>query len=122
MLSHLRAAAFARTLELDFNATGVCLPCLTFIAFPLDLGDEREARRQLRSFTPDLWDDGLGPVVLLALETARQRGDPLAVEALRDVELSGPRAAIVQAIVWCLAEQMVADIRRERAFRKVVAE
>ena len=35
-------------LELDVMTAGICLPCLTFVAFPLDSGDERKARREAR--------------------------------------------------------------------------
>ncbi len=111
MLSDLRAAAFAETLGIELFSSGVCLPCLTFIAFPLDRGDEREARRQLRSFSRDLWEDGLELTTMVALEDAKRRGDPVAGEAIRDIEISGPDAAIVRAIVWRLAHQMVADMR-----------
>ena len=67
---------------------------------------------------PDLWADGLELTVMLALETARRDGVPGAVEAIEDVERRGPRSAVVLAIVWRLAEQMVEDIRRGRAGRQ----
>ena len=35
------ATRVVRELDLDVMTAGVCLPCLTFVAFPLDSGDER---------------------------------------------------------------------------------
>ena len=105
-------------LELDFMSAGVCLPCLTFVAFPLDLGDERDARREARRMAPDLWADGLEWTAMLALETARRDGVPGAAEAIADVERRGPRSAVVLAIVRRLAEQMVEDMRRRSAERQ----
>lgn len=61
-------------LELDVMTSGVCLACLTFVAFPLDSGNEREARRESRKLTPILWDEGLELTVLVALETAKRDG------------------------------------------------
>lgn len=104
-------------LELDVMTSGVCLACLTFVAFPLDLGDEREARREARKLTPDLWEDGLELTVLVALETARRDGVTGAEEAIADVQRRGHRASVVEAIVWRLAEQLVEDMNRRRASR-----
>lgn len=93
-------------------AAGVCLPCLTFVAFPLASGNEREARRETRRIAPDLWAEGLELTVLVALETARRDGTAGAVEAIDDVQARGPRSPVVQAIVWRLAEQLVEDMHR----------
>lgn len=99
-------------LELDLMTSGVCLPCLTIVAFPLDLGREREARREASRMAPELWADGLELTTVLALETAKRDGVDGAVEALDDVNRFGPRSAVVEAMVWRLAELMVEDIRR----------
>jgi hypothetical protein len=107
-------------LELDVMTAGVCLPCLTFVAFPLDLGDEREARREARKLTPILWQEGLELTVLVALETARRDGVAGAEEAIADVQRRGHHATVVEAIVWRLAEQLVEDIREPR--NRLVAE
>jgi len=96
-------------------AAGVCLPCLTFVAFPLDSGDEPRARREARKLAPDLWAEGLELTVLVALETAKRDGVGGAVEAIDDVQQRGPRSPVVQAIVWRLAEQLVEDIRRPQS-------
>lgn len=99
-------------LELDVMTAGICLPCLTFVAFPLDSGDERTARREARKLTPILWEEGLELAVLVALETARRDGVSGATEAIEDVQRQGPRSPVVESIVWRLAEQLVEDIRR----------
>lgn len=105
------ATALAERLELDLNAAGVCLPCLTFVAYPLDSGKEREARSACRRMAPDLWADGLELTVMLALETAKRDGVPRAAEAIEEVRVRGARSPVVHAIVWRLAEQMVEEIR-----------
>jgi|SRR5688500_17769251 len=106
-------------LELDVMTSGVCLACLTFVAFPLDSGDERTARREARKLTPDLWAEGLELTVLVALETAKRDGVTGAKEAIADVQLRGHRAPVVEAIVWRLGEQLVEDMNRRRASRMI---
>ncbi len=108
-------------LELNFMSAGVCLPCLTFVAFPLDSGDERRARHVAGRITPDLWAEGLELTTMLALEEARRDQVPGATAALEDVRRHGPRSAVVKAIVWRLAEQMVEDIRRRQVRASRVA-
>jgi hypothetical protein len=105
-------------LELDVMTAGICLPCLTFVAFPLDSGDERKARREARKLTPILWLEGLELAVLVALETAKRDGVSGAIEAIEDVQRHGSRSPVVGAIVWRLAEQMVEDIERRRGERQ----
>jgi hypothetical protein len=102
-------------LELDLTSAGVCLPCLTYVAFPLDLGDERKARREARMLAPELWADGLELTTMLALENAKRDAVVGADEAFDDVNRSGPRSVVVEAIVWRLAEQMVEDMHRRTA-------
>ena len=101
-------------LELDVMTAGVCLPCLTFVAFPLDSGDERKARREARKLAPDLWEEGLELAVLLALEGAKRDGVAGASAAIEDVQCLGPRSVVVEAVLWRLAEQLVEDLRRRR--------
>ena len=108
-------------LELDVMTSGICLPCLTFVAFPLDSGDEREARHEARKLTPDLWHEGLELAVLVALETAKRHGVSGASEAIEDVQLRGHRSAVVAAIVWRLAQQLVEDMNRRRGDIEVVS-
>lgn len=106
-------------LELDVMTSGVCLACLTFVAFPLHSGDEREARREARKLTPDLWAEGLELTVMVALETAKRDGISGACEAIEAVQRLGPRAPVVEAIVWRLAEQLVEDMNRRRASKVI---
>ena len=104
-------------LELDVMTAGICLPCLTFIAFPLHSGDERTARLEARKLTPVLWEEGLELAVLVALETAKRDGVSGASDAIEDVQRRGPRSPVVDAIVWRFAEQLVEDINRRRRVR-----
>jgi hypothetical protein len=104
-------------LELDLWTAGVCLPCLTYVAFPLDQGREDEARGELRRLVSELWQDGLDVTAPRLLEDARRRGVTGADEALAEVTRQGPRSAIVRAIVWRLAQLMVEDLRRQSASR-----
>jgi hypothetical protein len=106
------AAKVVRELELDVMTAGVCLPCLTFVAFPLDSGDERWARREARKLAPVLWQEGLELALLLALESAKRDGIAGAGAAIDDVRAHGPKSPVVEAAVWRLAEQLVEDIRR----------
>jgi hypothetical protein len=105
-------------LELDVMTAGICLACLTFVAFPLDSGDERDARREARKLTPDLWHEGLELAVLIALETAKRDGVSGAIEAIEDVRRRGHRSAVVAAIVWRFAEQLVEDINQGKVISK----
>jgi hypothetical protein len=114
----VRTEQLVDRLELDLTSSGVCLPCLTLVAFPLDSGDERRARREARRLAPELWADGLELTTVLALETARRDGVEGAGEALDDVKRLGHRSVVVEAIVWRLAEQMVEDIRRRALTRQ----
>ena len=103
-----------RELDLDVMTAGVCLPCLTFVAFPLYSGDERAARRETRKLTPILWEEGLELAVLVALETAKRDSVEGAAEAIEDVQRQGHRSHVVGEIVWTFAEQLVEDINRNR--------
>jgi hypothetical protein len=105
-------------LELDFMTSGVCLPCLTLVAFPLDRGDVRAARREASELAPVMWEDGLDFATMLALESAKRDGVPCAQDAIDDVSRNGARSVVAGAILWRLAEGMVEDIRRRRAERQ----
>jgi hypothetical protein len=94
---------------------GICLPCLTLVAFPLDAGREEDARREARTIAPTLWDEGLEPTVLFALERAKRDGVVGAQDAVEDVRRAGPRAVVTHAIVSRLAEQLVEDMQRRRS-------
>lgn len=98
-----------RRLELDLNTVGICHACLSFVSFPLDLGDEAEVRRALRRFAPVLWAEGLAMPLQVALDRARRERVPGAAEAIADVGARGCRAAIVRAVIRRLA----ADLKRQ---------
>jgi len=115
VLTDARAASLAERLDLDVITSGVCLLCLTFVAFPLDSGDEGIARREARRLAPLLWEEGLELATLLALESAKNDSIEAACEAIEDVSRQGPRSAVVRAIVWRLAQQLVEDMRRRSA-------
>lgn len=106
------------SLGLELFTAGVCLPCLTFVAFPLDSGDEREARREARRLAPELWADGLEAATLAGLERLRAEGVPGAAAAILDVRRNGARSEVVRTIVWRLAELMVEDMHRRTAARR----
>jgi hypothetical protein len=110
------AFALATRLDLDLDNAGICLACLSFVTMPLGAGDGRRARRELVRITPDLWAEGLSDSLGASLERARLDGDPDAEEALREIELSGARARVVQAMVERLAIEQVerARLARER--------
>ena len=114
MVRREAAKELADGLELELNSAGVCLACLTFVAFPLDSGDERTARREARTLKPNLWAEGLELTTMLALETAKRDGVAEAVEAIEEVGRDGWRAPVVDAIVWRLAELMVEDMAKPK--------
>jgi len=111
MLTAKRAADLAAKLDLDAYETGICLPCLSIVAFPLDSGDEPKTRGATISMTPHLWEEGLELPARLALERARALGVKDAEHALADVERAGARTTIARAIVRVLALQLVAEMR-----------
>jgi hypothetical protein len=110
----VNADAFARELDLQLDDVPVCLACLSFVAFAVDTGDEREIRRWTREMTPDLWEDGLAVPVKLAVERARRCGIHRARDAFADLELHGSRSRTAQAIVRRLAEQLSEQANRDR--------
>jgi hypothetical protein len=106
-----RARALATALELEVHETGVCRACLCFVSFAIDSGDEQDVRRQTFAFARPLWEEGLALPVRLALEKARVRGVPDAVEAIADIELRGSRSPVVRAIVRKLGEDLLAEMK-----------
>ena len=107
-------AALAARLDLDLDGSGVCLACLSFVSMPLDAGDLRKASREAVRIAPDLWADGLEAPMKAALERAWGDGVPYAEEAYRQVEVSGPRARIVQAVIHRFAAELVDRTRAAR--------
>jgi hypothetical protein len=101
----------AAELDLDVNEVGICHACLSFIAFPLEAGDEAEVDRALRTFVPILWEEGLALPLEAALERGRRRGIAGASDAIVDVRSRGARAAIVRAVVRRLASDLTLQSR-----------
>lgn len=110
MLDRTRAAKLAAQLDMHVHAIPICLPCLSFVAFPLDDGDEQELRRATLHFTPILWEEGLAEPARQALERAHRRGLTDGERAVADVEARGARTTIARAIVHVLALQLVAEM------------
>jgi hypothetical protein len=110
----LTDAGLAARLDLDLDGSGVCLACLSFVSMPLDAGDVRTAQREARRIARDLWADGLEAPMKAALEKARREGIPYAEEASRQVEVSGPRALIVQLVIHRFAAELVERTRAAR--------
>jgi hypothetical protein len=110
----VNADAFARELDRQLDDVLVRLACLSFVAFAIDAGDEREIRRWTREMAPDLWDDGLAAPVKLAVERACRCGIRRARDAVADLELHGSRSATARAIVRRLGEQLSARAKRDR--------
>ncbi len=96
----------AAAIDLDVYEVGICHACLSFVSFPLDVGDEQETARAVRTFTPILWREGLALPLQAALERARRRGLEGAEEAADDVERRGAQAPIVAAVVRRLAVEL----------------
>lgn len=108
------ARALVDELELDVNDSGVCKACLCFVAFAIDNGDEKDARRQTFALARPLWEEGLALHARLALERARVAGVPRAAEAIADVEQRGHRSPVVRAIVRRLGEGLLAEMELPR--------
>src|SRR5207302_2199722 len=68
-----QSRALTQALQLDLDAIDVCRACLSFVAFPLEAGDDREVHRALAYITPHLWAEGLEQPATSALEQARRR-------------------------------------------------
>jgi hypothetical protein len=117
----MRAAAVATELDVPLDC-GICLACLSFVAFAIDGGDEREIARQARRMTPDLWAEGLAEPALAAAARAVRDGVADAALALADLEQRGGRGAVARALVRRLAEQlsheMRTEVRREERLRR----
>jgi len=110
-----RLDALAESLDLDVDSSRVCLACLSFVSFPLAIGNEAEARQAARRMAPDLWDDGLDEPLLAALARARDDGVADAEVAFEDVQARGPGSAVVQAVVLRLAAELAERARGEAA-------
>jgi hypothetical protein len=105
-LTREQARAVAQALELELDEVDICLACLSFVAFPLRVGDDREVRRALASVTPHLWEEGLALPAVAALERARRAGVPHAEAALADITTHGSRSPVVREIVLRLAADL----------------
>jgi hypothetical protein len=105
-LTREQARAVAQALELDLDEVDICLACLSFVAFPLRVGDDREVRRALASVAPHLWEEGLALPAVAALERARRADVPHAEAALADITTRGSRSPVVREIVLRLAADL----------------
>jgi hypothetical protein len=110
-LTAKEADALAGELRLELGELEICYACLSFVAYPLDLGREDEAARESRRIAPDLWAEGLALPLQGALELARVGGVLDAARAVDEVARRGPRAPIVAAVIRVLAAQLVAQMR-----------
>jgi hypothetical protein len=111
-VTHDRAAALAARLEVDLHSPGVCPACLSFVAFALDRGDERKVAGEITRVAPLLWDEGLGDVVRVALETAARRCDGEAGAALLELDATGARSRVFRIVVRRLAAALAEEVRR----------
>jgi len=110
-LTAKQADALARELQLDVGDLEICYACLSFVAIPLEFGDEQKAARESRRIAPDLWAEGLALPLQVALERGRKNGVRYAAEAVDEVARRGPRARIVAAVIRRLAAQLAAQMR-----------
>ena len=99
---------------MDYATVPICLACLTFVSFPLDLGHVRKARREAVSFAPDLWEEGLEEPLRTALDHAQAAGVERAEEAIRELDDLGPRSAVVTEAILRLAAAQVEEMRALR--------
>ena len=107
----MNAQALALRLDLDLDATGICLACLSFVSIPLGAGDLRKARSEARRIGPDLWAEGLADPLRAALRRARDGGDAEAGTALAEVEALGARARVNVPVIQRLAAEQCARTR-----------
>jgi hypothetical protein len=110
-LTAKQADELARELLLELGDLEICYACLSFVAVPLELGDEQKAARESRRIAPDLWAEGLALPLQAALERGRRDGVRHATEAVEEVARRGPRARIVAAAIRRLAAQLVSQTR-----------
>jgi hypothetical protein len=101
------AAELAAELDLDVDDIAICHACLSFVAFAVDGGDERDIRRETNRMTPQLWAEGLALPARLALERARERNVRNADRAIADVAERGPRSPVAKAIVRRLGADLM---------------
>ncbi|HZR95243.1 MAG TPA: hypothetical protein VFA56_06085 [Gaiellaceae bacterium] len=106
-----RLTTLAAELDVGLHSPGLCLACLSFVAFA-DAGDERAVRREVTQIAPGMWDDGFGVAVRHALAAAAARGVHGAASALRDLDERRWRSAIFRAVIRRLSVELRDDARR----------
>ena len=104
-------AALAAELQLGLHSPGLCLACLSFVAFA-DEADERAIRREIAEIAPVLWDEGFGDAVRFALERAAAGGTVSARPDLRELDARSWRSAVFPAVIRRLAVELRDDARR----------
>jgi hypothetical protein len=104
-------ASLAAQLDVGLHSRGLCLACLSIVAFA-DQEDERAVRREIVEIAPGLWEDGFGEAVRVALRTAAEAGIAGAEPALRDLESRRWRSAIFRAVLRRLSVELRDDARR----------
>ena len=115
-------ASFAAGLDLDVGRTPICYACLSFVSFPLDDGDEREARSAARRMTPHSWVEGRAEPARDAGRRALDEGVRGAGRALADLETCGGRSVVARAIVLRLAADLAVRTRTELHVEAVARE
>ena len=105
--------------DLDVDHIGICQACLSFVSMPLGDGDVKTAKREARTMTPILWEEGLAEPAVAAARRAAAQGVDGAALALIDLERNGGRSATARAIVLHLAAQ---QDRRSRARLRLIVE
>jgi hypothetical protein len=107
-------AGLAAELRVGLYSPGLCLACLTFVAFE-DERDERAIRRRISEIAAGLWEDGFGATVRAAVESAARDGVDGASDALRDLEARTFRSAIFRAVIRRLSIELRENARRSYA-------
>ena len=108
-----RAETLAAGLDVGLDG-GVCLACLSIVAWTIRAGTPAQVRGALCSITPDLWYDGLAEIALAAVREAARRGVPDAAAALGELEVRGARRGVARAIVRRLAVGLLQQDEMER--------
>jgi hypothetical protein len=108
-----RADALAASLDVGLDSPGLCLACLTFVAF--EEGGDAARDRQVVAIAHTLWIEGFGASVRKAVRRAARDGIPDADDALRELDRRLFRSTIFRAVIARLGEELREDARRRSA-------